>query len=409
MRSTLLALLVGCALVVCWWTAHAAPLSAGQPRDSMGVEPKPEPRASAPRPALARAASPSGVVYPAYRSALPAAHRVHAEQAHLACDACHAAAATSQLSSDWLRPGPEPCVACHEHRFDGVPVAMVVTPRVRFSHARHAAEHIDCATCHGNVSGRDDAAGNERMPLMSTCLRCHGNDRGAPEPRLGNCRKCHVHAGGVMRTRFREGFLVPSSTLGSVRHATGWLWQHGEAAMIRESLCRACHQESECVNCHDGRLRPRRIHPSDWLSLHGIDARQQGAACNSCHRSQSECLTCHLRVGLSPSGPRADRATQGRFHPPASVWTDRPRTGRHHATQARLHMDECVSCHQERDCAVCHATAGVGGPGNGAPFGAALSPHPPSFRSTCGGLLGRNPRPCLTCHRPDDPKLILCR
>ena len=409
MKSAMRALLL-CAGLLAWLLrAHAAEPTTNAADGSVGAVRKIENAAQKPPKKAASAQGPSPLLYPPYTSQLPAAHRAHAAEGKLTCDVCHTKAKTSQSSSDWLGPSPDQCASCHEHRFDEVRVSPPASPRMRFSHAKHAARKIDCAVCHGRVNDRDDARGNERLPMMSICLRCHDSDHGAVEQHGGNCRRCHVQSGGVIKTRFREGRLVPSSVFGSMRHDSGWLWQHGDAAMIRGPLCLACHQESECVNCHDGRLRPRMIHPSDWLGLHGIEARQQGGACNSCHRSQSECLTCHLRAGLSPGGPRAARAVQGRFHPPSSVWTDRPRTGRHHAIQARLHMDECVSCHQERDCAACHASAGVGGPGQGSPMGSAISPHPLGFRIMCGGLVSRNPRPCLVCHRLDDPNLLPCR
>lgn len=352
--------------------------------------------------------APSPLIYPPFKARLPAAHRVHAEKAKLQCAQCHAQANTSATVSDWLGPSSEQCATCHSDRFVGLRTVPVVSARLRFSHAKHAARGVGCSICHGRVDQRPDARGSERLPLMAVCLNCHKNTRGSAAPEASNCRFCHLSAGGVIKTRFREGMLTPQSFV-SMRHDNGWLWLHGEPAMIRGSACFSCHRETECVNCHNGRLRPRRIHPGDWLRLHGIEARQAGGACNGCHRSQSECLTCHLRAGLSPSGPMAARRNQGRFHLPSSVWTDRPRTGRHHATQARLHMDECVSCHQERDCASCHATAGVGGPGQGFPLRSAISPHPGGFRATCGAALARNPRPCLVCHGSGDPNLLPCR
>jgi len=353
--------------------------------------------------------TPNPLVYPRRQPALPAAHRIHAEKTQLNCVDCHANAKTSTSSSDWLGPSSQKCNACHAERFDAVDPPKPASPRIRFSHRKHAARNMGCAVCHGLVTERNDATGNEQLPLMSRCLRCHSVRPGAFSNAGSDCRLCHLSKAGVIQTRFREGRLLPSNSLGPIEHGGDWTYRHGDAAMNQGPLCLTCHQESECVNCHNGRLRPRNIHPSDWLRLHGIAARQEGSACNCCHRSQSECLTCHLRVGLSPAGPRAASINRGRFHPPPSVWTDRPRTGQHHAVQARLHLDECVSCHQERDCATCHATAGVGGPGIGAPFGRSISPHPSGFRLQCAGLVAKNPRACLVCHRPDDVELIPCR
>jgi hypothetical protein len=399
-RFSLLAFIVTMTMALC---AIAGSDVVGKTVDPVGQRPQKN------RPIEAHASrarrTPSALVYGRRTAQLPAAHRIHAQKTQLTCLSCHQNATASGRASDWLGPSKARCVECHAQRFDNAIVIEPPSSRVRISHARHAA--IDCATCHGPVSERDDASGAEQLPLMSSCLTCHKRAKAA---RAGtDCRVCHVGSGGVMQTRFGDGLLLPSNSLGSIEHGGNWVFRHGDAAMNQGPLCLSCHKEPECVACHNSKLRPRSIHPSDYLQLHGIEARQQASGCVSCHRSQSECLTCHLRVGISASGPRAAEAHRGRFHPLPSIWTDRPRTGQHHAVQARLHMDECASCHQERDCAICHATAGVGGPGAGNPFGNGISPHPPGFRAQCRGIVNRNPRPCLVCHRADDWELLPCR
>lgn len=407
MRTLALVLLIG-VLIGQFAVAHADERASAAAAASVSVRPKSvTPGSTSAADIGKRAASP--LVFPPYRARLTAAHAAHAKQPQLTCEACHVSAKTSQKADDWLGPDPALCTTCHGRQYEGVVMVRTAAPRLRFSHAKHSLQRIPCDRCHQGTSSRVDAAGHERLPLMGDCLKCHDSDRRAPNTRGGNCRLCHVASNGVIRTRFREGLLVPGDSLPAMRHSAGWLWQHGEAAMTSHSVCVSCHREAECVGCHNGRLRPRMVHPNDWQALHGIEARQAGAQCNTCHRSQSECLTCHLRAGVSPGGPTAARLNVGRFHLPASVWTDRPRTARHHANQARLHMDECVSCHQERDCATCHATAGVGGPGTNSSVGAGISPHPMQFRNTCGGVLAKNPRACWGCHRPEDPNLLPCR
>jgi len=381
---------------------------AGTLGDSVGERHPENPRNVARSGTQARLGSASPLVFPRRQFSLPAAHRVHAEKTKLGCLDCHSNAATSNASSDWLGPSNGRCVECHAQKFDGIKGESAPNPRLRFSHLRHANKGIRCEACHGQVNEADDARGSERLPLMAVCLRCHRSPNVRAKAST-DCRSCHFSRGGVLQTRFKEGLLVPSNSLGAIEHSGNWLYRHGDAAMNQGKLCSSCHEESECMSCHNSPLRPRAIHPSDWLTLHGIEARQSGSSCVSCHRSQSECLTCHLRAGLSPSGPQAREASRARFHPPPSVWTDRPRTGRHHAVQARLHLDECVSCHQERDCAACHATAGVGGPGVGSPWGSGISPHPRGFGAQCTGILAKNPRPCIACHRADDPMLVRCR
>lgn len=391
-----------------WVATTTLALCAIAANDSASAKTQQNPPNAEPPVVRAQTALASPVVFPPWRASLPAAHRVHAEKTTLRCVDCHSFATSSNTSQDWLGPSRDRCTECHGQRFANVPATSAPIPRLRFAHQRHAATGLGCEACHAHVNEREDAVGAERMPLMAACLRCHSSNRAAQRKASGDCRLCHVSRGGVIQTRSKEGLLVPSKSLGSIDHSGNWLYRHAEAAMNQGTVCSKCHKDTDCFACHNSALRPRSIHPSDWISLHGIQARQEGGSCVSCHRSQSECLTCHLRAGVSPSGPRALEAARGRFHPPPSVWTDRPRTGRHHAVQARLHLDECVSCHQERDCAACHATASVGGPGLGARYGRGMSPHPPDFGSQCRGIFGKNPRPCLVCHRADDPGLLRC-
>ena len=84
------------------------------------------------------------------------------------------------------------------------------------------------------------------------------------------------------------------------------------------------------------------------------------------------------------------------------VWTTAPRSGGHHAWEAQRNLNQCVSCHSERDCTTCHATRGVGG-------GMGVNPHPVGFENRCGSALRKNPRPCLVCHATGDGKLEACR
>ncbi len=179
--------------------------------------------------------------------------------------------------------------------------------------------------------------------------------------------------------------------------------------------CANCHQERFCTACHDGRVRPRRVHPNDWLNQHEIAARQDSPTCTSCHRQQSFCLSlppARWRHDVWPL--RGNLAQRRALSPPKSVWTDGARTRSHHAWEAERNLNACVSCHTERDCATCHATAAVGGrgtikgprasprPGNG-------NPHPSDFLGRCGTALRSNARPCLVCHDQGDPNLARCR
>jgi hypothetical protein len=111
-------------------------------------------------------------------------------------------------------------------------------------------------------------------------------------------------------------------------------------------------------------------------------------------------VTCHTRAGVAQSSPTTT-LTGARFHPPASVWSSQTRGPGHHSFEAQKNINACVSCHVERDCVVCHGTAGVGGAGS--------TPHDAKFRDRCAAAFTRNPRPCFVCHSPGDAALAECR
>jgi hypothetical protein len=89
-----------------------------------------------------------------------------------------------------------------------------------------------------------------------------------------------------------------------------------------------------------------------------------------------------------------------RFHPPG--WAELTKRGPgHHSWEAERNLSACVSCHTERDCAICHASTGRGG--------LAVSPHGGTFAGECASAFRRNARPCLVCHELDSPTIAQCR
>jgi len=199
-----------------------------------------------------------------------------------------------------------------------------------------------------------------------------------------------------MRTHFAEGDLLPPRWLFGMQHDRDWLVRHRWVGADHGDLCSACHEERDCSNCHDGRVRPPRVHPNDFLTTHPQLARRDSPRCTSCHAAQSFCLECHARIGVSPiSAP--DVRSASRFHPPPSVWIEGPVR---HAIEARRSLMSCTSCHAERDCVVCHGALGVGG---------GVSPHPPGFAATCASALRTNARACAICHGDLGALAMRCR
>jgi hypothetical protein len=365
------------------------------------------------------------VLYPTQKIPLVFDHARHIGKTGLTCLYCHDLATTSRRSRDRLLPPPERCDACHGTSHDdldavgagmdgakncafchegydardGNRVARVVMkePYVRFDHAAHWARGVPCARCHAGVD-RMAVATTAALPKMRICLECHAAGRAARSA----CDVCHLTVEGRLQTSFPTGALMPPPWMHGLEHGPDWILRHKIVAGADSELCATCHSERECVDCHDGRVRPRKIHPNDWLGLHAMAARQNDPVCTSCHREQSFCISCHQRAGVALSSPDGNLGERGRFHPPKAVWSDLPRTPAHHAWEAERNITACVSCHTERDCVLCHATAFKGGRGG-------LSPHPPGFQASCRAALAKNARPCLYCHDASDPSMSPCR
>jgi hypothetical protein len=330
------------------------------------------------------------------------------------CDSCHLA---DHSNLDKVTPGEDEdakCGFCHVG-YDGSKNANLVArfelPRANlvFNHAKHLARNIQCAQCHGDV-GQLELATRDQMPRMRGCVGSHQMpDSAARGSAKSDCLVCHVGTDGTqagsaggpgrMRTLFASGEMLPPRWLHDAQHGPDWIWRHKQVAGNDSQFCANCHKEDFCTDCHDGRVRPRSIHPSDYISLHPIEARQQETRCQSCHREQTFCLGCHQRLGISMSGPAGVKES-GRFHPPKEIWSDPPRRPGHHSFEAERNLNQCVSCHVERDCVVCHGAQGIGG---------GFNPHRANFAVGCATQYRRNPRPCFVCHNPGDGALAQCR
>jgi hypothetical protein len=386
---------------------------------------------------------PSTAIFPPQRITVRFNHKWHASSVGVLCVTCHSKVPTSESATDSLIPAPTTCDGCHgtDHSNpnavlagtkvrgqcafchmgyapgDGNRVAPLEIPRpnLNFTHKKHISQGIRCVQCHGDV-GQLEQASRDSMPRMAGCFGCHqAADSAGPHAAKSACTTCHLrelgegpihHAsesfqgsGGRIRTVFATGELKPPQWLHDSRHTEDWIQRHREVAAADSQFCANCHSEDYCTNCHDGRVRPRSIHPADFISMHPIEARMSTQKCTSCHQEQSFCLTCHMRLGITMSGPEGVRES-ARFHPPKSIWSDAPRQPGHHAFEAERNLNACVSCHTERDCVTCHGGQGIGG---------GFNPHRASFMATCATQFRRNPRPCMVCHQPGESNLAECR
>lgn len=359
-------------------------------------------------------------VYPAQDIPLRFNHGQHLDLG-MACSTCHADIGTSTRASQsnfplgktcdtchgpqHPRPATEPakCKMCHTQvdARDRVTAGLrAPRPMLHFNHALHAKAGSACEDCHGDMS-KVRLATDIQLPREQSCLACH-DGIGATD----RCAACHpAESSGRLRLRAMDDrtlpALVPRGASGwGMTHDLAFVEDHVHIAKADPSTCRACHDETFCLACHAGSFRPMRIHAGDYLTTHALDARAQTQNCQSCHRTQTFCLGCHERVGLT-GDPGSDFSVGGslRFH--AAGWSGPPGVPQGHAHAAQRNIAACASCHSEDSCLACHATAAGPIPGLG------VNPHGPRFKTSarCNALSTRNRRVCLKCHAPGEAAL----
>ena len=372
---------------------------------------------------------PSSVVFPPQKVTLRFNHKKHVKEVGVTCAQCHSKAKSSKSADDYLLPPGTTCDSCHDtdhsdkkavkpgsedmgqcafchlgYRPNAPNVVAAMEfpkPNMRFNHKAHLDKNIQCGQCHGSVE-QLELATRDQLPRMKGCFNCHNMSGPAAGQAKSACNVCHVsEPDGRIKVMFATGELKPPRWLMNMQHTPDWIERHKRVAADNSAGCANCHAERYCTDCHDGKIRPRSVHPNDWISMHPVAARQDNPRCTSCHQEQSFCLTCHQRVGVTMSGPNV---SGNRFHPIDWVGSITAAAGRgpgHHSWEAERNLNACVSCHTERDCAICHASTGRGG--------LSVNPHGGSFLSECASAFRRNARPCLVCHELDSPTIATCR
>jgi hypothetical protein len=352
----------------------------------------------------------SPVVYPPQRLPLIFSHAKHAARG-TTCVQCHATAATSRSAIDNLLPTEAVCRGCHAiDRNDPAKVATpvaacngchsgfkvgepvervyVMPSPLKFDHSVHAKS--SCESCHGDLRNVDLAT-TRHLPTMASCLTCHTD--GSDQRR---CTTCHFAAvGGLMETTFPHGQLVPRHTGLGDEHDLLFERDHEQQARRVDATCNACHDKSDCIECHQGVVKPAEFHQANYLLAHVTEAKRGRPDCSACHRAQTFCVACHERSGLGTRGLTDfnSRDSDKLFHP--AGWASQGAGPNLHAAVARRSVGTCASCHREDDCLTCHSAE---------PMSARISPHPAGWRSStrCKMLDRGNRRMCLRCHITQD-------
>lgn len=273
----------------------------------------------------------------------------------------------------------ERCVACHvDVRVDAIqalapaPAAWALPPMearypVPASHDDPAFERLhgnplpdvaDCSTCHT----RNDCAACHLAPLPAPADQLPARPAGerADTPRVA--RPSGGPGVGL------EGRLPAS------HESPFFVAAHPTVAAAASESCASCHTQSYCAACHDAPRAPG-YHPANFVTRHAAAVGSQAMECSNCHNTQAFCRQCHVEMGFGAQG----RLGSG-YHDAEPLWLLR------HGQGARQGLEQCASCHTQRDCLQCHSQ-----------FGAfKVNPHGPDFDAE--RARARNPWICSACH-----------
>jgi len=192
--------------------------------------------------------------------------------------------------------------------------------------------------------------------------------------KLNECQECHSGS-GVMSN-----------------HGAFFVKEHRLLAQKANNNCADCHQQSFCIDCHQGggittdlqrgpsrrgEFKPN-THRSDFISIHSIKATDNPQNCYRCHQS-SFCTDCHVKTrqkgSMSIKSHRKAGASQ------IYNWNS------DHAAEARRNLQSCESCHPDADvCVKCHSSGKA-------------NPHPRNWREISKRYKDESQgRTCRKCH-----------
>jgi hypothetical protein len=192
--------------------------------------------------------------------------------------------------------------------------------------------------------------------LLIACLAYARTDhKEYKNSKLGECQDCHTGSGDMTHHGdFRE---------------------HRVLAQKAVTNCADCHQESFCVDCHNGgnieAYKQKSLsrtgetmpvtHAADFISTHALKAKDDPQNCYRCHES-SFCSDCHSKIqnkgSMSVRHHSATGNTQRYFLNSASSAADKAE----HAADARRNLQSCEGCHPDAQvCSQCHNLSAPGG------------------------------------------------
>lgn len=188
------------------------------------------------------------------------------------------------------------CATCHTGELPAVAATLPGTSEVRapgvLLEPKPPSSHAVASfiTEHGGLAAAD----------ASSCASCHARTF---------CSDCHDAAAVEV--------ALPTAIAGGAFHPPDFMARHAAEAYGRKLECSNCHDTGAfCRECHEeagfgsSGLLGRGFHDAEpnWLLRHGLPARQALESCAACHQ-QTDCLQCHSTLGafkVSPHGSDFD-------------------------------------------------------------------------------------------------------
>lgn len=206
---------------------------------------------------------------------------------------------------------------------------------------------------------------------LATCGSCHTSN---------DCLTCHVAEQPAVVATLVDRSTSVAPGVGLVtrqpesHESLFFLDVHSALAAGSSSSCATCHQESYCLECHDG-PSVGGYHPVGFVARHSADAFGRNSECATCHSTQAFCRECHSEIGLTAF----DRLGPD-YHIGGPLWLIR------HGQAARQNLESCASCHAQADCTTCHSTVGA----------FKVNPHSRDFDAE--RAFAKSPATCAACH-----------
>lgn len=285
----------------------------------------------------------------------------------------HGSRATSSIASCTICHARQQCAACHVNA-TGIPriAAMPAAPPTLDLPPTEA--HYPKPPSHEASSF---ARAHDAAAATGTCSTCHARE---------SCASCHVGsppaAAAALPSRAgSDARGVEIERVAPLNHAApGFAVGHGPLAATDGAACSQCHTANACADCHDAPARTV-YHPPNFVLRHSTAAYGGRLECANCHDVRVFCQECHQNSGFRAQGKLGPG-----FHTAEPFWLLR------HGGAARRGLENCTTCHTQKNCLQCHSTLGA----------FQVNPHGRDFDAR--RAQERNAAICRACHVGDPIK-----